>query len=677
MTLVSERILKDRYELVEVLGEGGMSVVYLARDANLPGREWAVKEVFPDPCNEEDGRLALEAFEGEARVLGALDNPGIPRIVDAFFEGGRGYLVMERVPGRDLQSLIDEKGRWREDEALQLGLDICAILRYLHERPEPVIFRDLKASNVMITPDDRVVLIDFGIARHFRSQRRKDTVAIGTLGYAPPEQYSAAVPPDARADIYALGALLYFVLTGRDPQHHAPFDFPPLREFIPDVGRETAAAVDRALSYDAAQRPASVADMETLLRSALQAWKDRRDPLPARRRRWPLAAAALLVALFGGATYFATRGSAPPPPVVDFAPAVVPQAIGTVGTFAVPMSWRTFDFASDLPAPMGRPLLLFGKGAAWVVMARPGGAAGVGSYGDTVELDAGLSRVLAAPSLQYWGAPSCVLDDQDRLLVSDVRGVSRVDGPAHRLLWVPEGRTADSAMEMRAAPAARLFRGGDGSPYVVYQGGFARMGEEGPVDHRHVEGTRVVAAPYATSPPADWLPHDPRTFWVDAQGALWLEDGRGLARIAVDGAVTRFDEVPTDGLEVLFSTDRLGTVLAVNGAARTSDGQPAAMIYRVVDARAVALPVEGSVQQLVEAPGGYAFALTSKGLFRVEEAAVVQQSAPWQGGGRWIGALDAQGRYWFWGPSGLFRLQDGKWARGEFKHWKKALPDAR
>jgi len=655
MTLVSERILRDRYQLVDVLGEGGMSVVYRARDRNLHERTWAVKEVFPDPCNDEDARLALEAFESEARVLGTLDHPGVPRIVDAFFESGRGYLVMERVPGRDLQTLLDEKGRWREEETLRLGLEICAILRYLHERPTPVIFRDLKPSNVMIDDAaDRVVLIDFGIARHFRSQRRKDTVAIGTLGYAPPEQYSAEHPPDARADIYALGALLYFTMTGRDPQQHAPFDFPPLREFIPEVGRETAAAIHRALFYDASQRPATAAEMEALLRKALAGWKARRDPRPAPRAgRWLLLGALLLAVI---AALAASRRPAPPPP--SFA---MPTAIGPVGTFHVPLDWRTFDAANDLPPPMGRPLLLFGKSLAWVVMAHPGGAAGVGSYGDTVELDVGMQRVLAAPSVQYWGAPSCVLDDADRLLISDVRGISRVAGTEHSLLWVPEGRSPDDVMDARAAPAARLFRGGDGHPYAVYAGGFARMGEDGPEAHRHVEGRRVVSAPYSASPPDAWLPHDPRPFWIDARGAVWLDDG-GLARIAADGKATRFPDVPvpSDGSQVLFAADGLGrTWIGVGDA-----------LFRVDADTATRVPLAGgaALYQLLDTRGPFVLALTTRGLYRVDTDQAVPQSTPWQAdSGRWTGALDAQGRYWFWGAQGLFRLADGAWSRGELR----------
>lgn len=686
-----DRILQGRYRLKEVLGEGGMSTVYLAEDLKLEGKVWAVKEVLPDPVSEEDARVAVESFQGECRLLAGLHHPGIPPIADAFTEDGRGYLIMGRVPGRDLQAILDEDGRWPEDQALRLGLDVCGILRYLHEREPALVFRDLKPSNVMLYDDDgqdRVALIDFGIARHFRSHRRKDTVAIGTLGYAPPEQYSAQIAADARSDLYSLGALLHFVLTGRDPQSNPPFEFPPLRHYLPQVTPTTAAVVEQCLQYDRERRPRSARDVEAALTRALAQWKARQDPSrPTAARRLGFAAGMALALAAGGWLTQGLFAPPPPPPPLIPPPLTAPAAVRLeAGAFVVPIAWHS-NGVQYLPPPLGRPLLLFGQETAWAVVTHPGGAGGVGAYGDTVELDADLSRIRALPSLQYWGWPSLVVDESDRLAIADVRGVTRTDGSRHQLLWRRQP-IPDTAMEMAAASPIQLFRSGGGRAWAAWPGGFATLDEVERGVHRHLERTDVgyrIARSPASAAPGDWLPREARTFWIDAQGDAWFEDG-SLVRLARDGTATRFPALlpPRDGGSVFFASDLRGrTWIGLNG----NDSDAALFMIAGDQAQRVAVqarhPRPGEshlvLHQLLAGPQGRILAVTNAGLLQADgsgRAGVL--SVPWSGeSSDYVGAVAPHGRVYFWGPQGLFRYDGAAWQRGASKAKKPEVRHGR
>lgn len=198
-----------------------MGAVYLARDLRIPC-QWAVKEMANetgDPCNEE-------LFRSEAELLGTLKHPNLPRITDFFCENGKQYLVMDYVEGPTLEQVMRQR-RLDVNEALDLARQLTEVLEYLHGLSPPLIFRDLKPANIILTPGGTVKLIDFGIARHFRPERSKDTRALGTPGYAAPEQYGHG-QSDVRTDLYALGATLHHVLSDRDPAQN-PFQFGPIQ----------------------------------------------------------------------------------------------------------------------------------------------------------------------------------------------------------------------------------------------------------------------------------------------------------------------------------------------------------------------------------------------------------------------------------------------------------------
>ena len=261
-------VLQGRYAIEGTLGAGGMSVVYRGRDLRFKDvvRPCAIKEMYQSAPDSNTRLLNLKNFERESSLLATLHHPAIPKVYDFFEENGRFYLILELVPGRDLETVLDEAGgALAEEQVARWAAQVCEVLAYLHNHsPEPVVFRDLKPSNVMVTPEDRIVLIDFGIARNLNRGDRKGTM-IGTEGYSPPEQYRGLAEP--RGDLYALGATMHHLLTASDPRLETPFTFHerPLRQLNPAVSPELDAVVARALEYDVAARWSSAEEMKQAL----------------------------------------------------------------------------------------------------------------------------------------------------------------------------------------------------------------------------------------------------------------------------------------------------------------------------------------------------------------------------------------------------------------------------
>src|SRR5277367_496337 len=255
-------VLQNRYLIERLLGGGGMGMVYLAHDHRLANRPCAVKEMVDHFIDQQQRIEANDYFAREADTLAQLKHAAIPAITDRFDAQNRHYLVMEYVEGRNLEEEIAVRGGpLPEGLIIDVARQLCDVLAYLHGSTPPVVYRDMKPSNVMLTPKGRVVLVDFGIARLFKSAR-KGTM-IGTLGFAPPEQYQGVVDP--RSDIYSLGATLHYSLTGRDPEKFPPFSFPPVRDLRPEVSSNLAGAIDRALAYQADARPATIQDFREML----------------------------------------------------------------------------------------------------------------------------------------------------------------------------------------------------------------------------------------------------------------------------------------------------------------------------------------------------------------------------------------------------------------------------
>ena len=250
-------VLQNRYRVLDVLGVGGMSTVYKARDLRFTSvdRACAVKEMFNSGEDPKIRQLRLSNFQREAALLATLTHSAIPRIYDYFEQQGTIYLVLELIQGNDLETLLSQRGEaFEEKTVVSWAIRLTSVMSYLHnQRPEPIIFRDLKPSNVMIRAEDEaLMLVDFGIARSFAPQQRG--TMIGTEGYAPPEQYKGIA--DARGDIYALGATLHHLATGSDPRSETPFTFAqrPPRRLNPDLTPEFEELILKCVSYSPADR---------------------------------------------------------------------------------------------------------------------------------------------------------------------------------------------------------------------------------------------------------------------------------------------------------------------------------------------------------------------------------------------------------------------------------------
>lgn len=268
--LQSGTTLVKRYHIQEVIGVGGMGSVYRARDLHFPNvtKLVAVKEMInmaPDPLVRQ---TIVQNFEREANLLATLNYPSIPRIYDYFTEEDRSYLVLEFVHGKDLEAIInDTNGFLTEEQVMTWAIQLCDVLSFLHaHRPDPIIFRDMKPSNIMVNSNGDVILVDFGIARTFQVGQ-KGTM-IGTEGYSPPEQYRGEATP--AADLYALGATIHHALTRRDPRLEPPFSFAerPLRKINSRVSAELEAVINTALAYNPAERFPNAEAMKEALLSA-------------------------------------------------------------------------------------------------------------------------------------------------------------------------------------------------------------------------------------------------------------------------------------------------------------------------------------------------------------------------------------------------------------------------
>lgn len=220
-----ERVLKGRYRVVKHIGSGGYGEVYKAEDTEFGDRLVAIKEMGTSGMSADEVAEAADAFKREAFLLARLTHPGLPSIFDYFTEDGRWFLVMSFVEGVTLEDYLEHASRKRLSvaEVIQIGIQLCSVLGYLHTRQPPIIFRDLKPSNIMRTPDGQIYLIDFGIARIFKQGQTKDTVALGSPGFAAPEQYGKK-QSSPQTDIYSLGATLHYLMSGQDPSA-TPFVF--------------------------------------------------------------------------------------------------------------------------------------------------------------------------------------------------------------------------------------------------------------------------------------------------------------------------------------------------------------------------------------------------------------------------------------------------------------------
>ena len=222
------RLLKKKYEIIETIGRGGMGCVYKVADRSRRGKVLAIKELRTGKLQTTKVREALAQFQTEARILMHLTHQNLPKVYDYFSLQGAYYIVMEFIRGKTLDQILNSRRGKPVDERLALSwaLQICRAMHFLSvQKPRPIVFRDIKPSNIMIAYDGRVKLIDFGIARYFKEERNEDTYVYGTPGYAAPEQYGTG-QTDVRSDLFSLGATMYHCLTGEHPPQSPQSDRP-------------------------------------------------------------------------------------------------------------------------------------------------------------------------------------------------------------------------------------------------------------------------------------------------------------------------------------------------------------------------------------------------------------------------------------------------------------------
>jgi serine/threonine protein kinase, bacterial len=258
-------LLLDRYSIVHRVGGGGMGSVYQARDKRLADRLCAVKEMIEMFADQSQRAKAVEDFKREAEVLAQLDHPSIPTVFDYFIETGRYYLVMRWIGGGDLAEQMRVRGGIVDEATVcKWAVWICDVLHYIHTQKPPIIYRDLKPANLMLDDKtERVMLVDFGIARIVRPTE-KGVTAIGTMGYAPPELFAGKVEP--RSDIYSLGATMFHMLTGSDPQDNPLliFDFsknPRPCQINPNISPEMEQILMKTVAHKPEDRQASALEL--------------------------------------------------------------------------------------------------------------------------------------------------------------------------------------------------------------------------------------------------------------------------------------------------------------------------------------------------------------------------------------------------------------------------------
>lgn len=250
-------LVDGKYKILNKVGQGGMSVVYLAMNEKA-NKQWAVKEV------RKDGVLDFETVKqglvAETDILKKLNHPNLPSIIDVIDTEESFIIIMDYIQGNPLSKTMEEFGVQPQENVIEWAKQLCDVLGYLHSRQPPIIYRDMKPANIMLRPDGNVMLIDFGTAREFKEKNLADTTCLGTVGYAAPEQFGGMGQTDARTDIYCLGATLYHLVTGINPCE-PPYVIRPIREINPALSSGLERIILKCTQRDPNDRYQSAAEL--------------------------------------------------------------------------------------------------------------------------------------------------------------------------------------------------------------------------------------------------------------------------------------------------------------------------------------------------------------------------------------------------------------------------------
>ena len=247
-----QNLFNGRYKTLDLIGKGGMSKVYLAESTTL-GTKWAIKAV-DKKLNAQFDLLA------EPNILKKLNHPALPRIIDIEEDETNIYIIEDYIDGRSLDSRLKTEKRFDEETVINWSKQLCDVLIYLHnQKPNPIIYRDMKPANIIVTKENRVKLIDFGIAREFKIENDSDTTYMGTRGYAAPEQYGSS-QTDQRTDIYSLGVTMYHLITGKSP-NEPPYEFKKIREIDPNFSEGMEYIINKCIQNDPTKRYQSMEEL--------------------------------------------------------------------------------------------------------------------------------------------------------------------------------------------------------------------------------------------------------------------------------------------------------------------------------------------------------------------------------------------------------------------------------
>lgn len=257
-------VFKGKYRIKKLLGKGDKSRVYLAENIKL-GTLWAIKQIEKGPGNDNSQLV-------EPDILKKLDHPALPRIFDVIEDDAHIYIIVDYIEGTPLDKELKEEGNFSEQRVIKWGIQLCDVLTYLHNfKPNPIIYRDMKPSNIILTEGDRLKLVDFGIAREYKAGNPDDTVYIGTRGYAAPEQYGSG-QTSAKSDIYSLGVTLHHLVTGVGPDR-LTCEVRPIREFNDELSLEFEAILQKCTQKHPGDRYASADELKEALQACLSSFE--------------------------------------------------------------------------------------------------------------------------------------------------------------------------------------------------------------------------------------------------------------------------------------------------------------------------------------------------------------------------------------------------------------------
>ena len=251
-------LVDGKYKILTKVGQGGMSVVYLAINEKA-NKQWAIKEVRKDGI--KDFEVVKQGLVAETEILKKLNHPNLPSIIDVIDLEDSFIIIMDYIEGNSLNKALEEFGAQPQENVISWAKQLCDVLGYLHTRKSPIIYRDMKPANIMLKPDGNVTLIDFGTAREFKEKNLADTTCLGTVGYAAPEQFGGMGQTDARTDIYNLGATLYHLVTGKYPCIEPPYKIIPIREINPTLSKGLEKIILKCTQDDPKDRYQSAAEL--------------------------------------------------------------------------------------------------------------------------------------------------------------------------------------------------------------------------------------------------------------------------------------------------------------------------------------------------------------------------------------------------------------------------------